>query len=129
MLQLNCKILQIECYTTSYLEFWQKFSLLLECLFPLTLMIIFNGLLIKRTYKSSTRLRKGKDHKGGPTVSSNAKKKSHSSFSLTKDDGISDCGYGGGLTSTNKSNQLNASSYENSSFIINDSKFKVHRNF
>ena len=43
------------CYSTSYIKFWQKFSLLLECIFPLIIMTIFNILLVKRTYKSSTK--------------------------------------------------------------------------
>lgn len=47
---------KVECYTTNFIIFWQKFSLILECLIPLFLMITFNFLLIKRTYKSSTRL-------------------------------------------------------------------------
>lgn len=53
------KRIRIECYTSSYVVFWQRFTLLLECLFPLLLMILFNYLLIKRTYKSSTKLIKG----------------------------------------------------------------------
>lgn len=48
---------KVECYTTPYVVFWQKFSLLFECIFPLSLMILFNYLLIKRTLKSSTKLR------------------------------------------------------------------------
>jgi multisubunit Na+/H+ antiporter MnhB subunit len=49
---------KVECYTSDYIIFWQKFSLLLECLFPLILMIVFNLLLINRTYKSSINLQK-----------------------------------------------------------------------
>nr|QVK45785.1 G protein-coupled receptor [Proales similis] len=47
---------QIECYTSDYMIFWQRFSFFFECLLPLTLMILFNGLLIRRTYKSSRKL-------------------------------------------------------------------------
>ena len=48
---------KVLCYSTSYIIFWQKFSLLFECIFPLIIMIIFNILLVKRTYKSSTKFR------------------------------------------------------------------------
>ena len=46
---------RIICYSTSYIIFWQKFSLLLECIFPLIIMTIFNIMLVKKTYKSSTK--------------------------------------------------------------------------
>jgi hypothetical protein len=49
---------RVECYTTPYITFYQKLALAIECLFPLGIMIAFNWLLIKKTYKSTTRLKK-----------------------------------------------------------------------
>lgn len=49
---------KVECYTTSFVVFWQKVAFSLECVFPLVLMVIFNLLLIKRTQKSSKRCNK-----------------------------------------------------------------------
>ncbi len=46
---------RVECYSTGYILYYQKLSFLIECLIPLLLMILFNYLLIKRTYKSSTK--------------------------------------------------------------------------
>ena len=45
-----------ECYSTDFYRLWQNVSVLIECIFPLVLMILFNGLLINRTYKSSVKL-------------------------------------------------------------------------
>jgi len=45
-----------ECYNTDFYRLWQNITVLIECIFPLALMIIFNGLLINRTYKSSVKL-------------------------------------------------------------------------
>ncbi|CAF0936564.1 unnamed protein product [Brachionus calyciflorus] len=50
------KAKKVECYTTKFIVLWQKVAFLLECISPLILMIIFNLLLIKRTFKSSVRL-------------------------------------------------------------------------
>ena len=47
----------VECYSTSFMTFYQRFSLILECLCPLCIMVLFNSLLIKKTYKSTTRLK------------------------------------------------------------------------
>ncbi|RNA11921.1 growth hormone secretagogue receptor type 1-like [Brachionus plicatilis] len=49
---------KVECYTTKFIIFWQKVAFVLECVFPLILMILFNFLLIKQTQKSSKRLNK-----------------------------------------------------------------------
>ena len=46
---------RVECYTTSYIIYYQKLTFLFECVIPLILMILFNYLLIKRTYNSSTK--------------------------------------------------------------------------
>ncbi len=46
---------RVECYTTSYIIYYQKITFLFECVIPLILMILFNYLLIKRTYNSSTK--------------------------------------------------------------------------
>jgi hypothetical protein len=51
-------ITEIDCYTTDYMKFWEKFMLCNECIIPLILMIIFNSLLIYKTYKSSVKLKK-----------------------------------------------------------------------
>jgi hypothetical protein len=48
---------RVQCYTTAFIAFYQKFALILECLSPLVIMITFNWLLIKKTYKSTTRLK------------------------------------------------------------------------
>jgi hypothetical protein len=49
---------KISCYTTKYAVFWEKSCLYLEALIPLTIMIIFNILLIFKTRKSSSKLNK-----------------------------------------------------------------------
>ncbi len=50
-----------ECYNTKFYQFWQNVIVLIECILPLILMIIFNGLLIYRTYKSSVKLDNSKN--------------------------------------------------------------------
>lgn len=133
------KNVKVECYSTWFMEFWQKFSLLFECIFPLALMIIFNYLLIKRTLKSSTKLRAS-----DPSAASSlgafrsvqtmsnfnlAKtKKSPSSFSLTKDENMSGEHNNGSVSHNAPSAdmrrfQLDASFNDLSS--NNDSKHKV----
>lgn len=47
---------RVECYNTNFYIVWQKIVVLIDCVFPLALMIIFNGLLICKTYKSSVKL-------------------------------------------------------------------------
>ena len=47
---------KVECYSTKFIKIYQYLALLLECVLPLTLMITFNYLLIKKTYKSTTKL-------------------------------------------------------------------------
>ena len=51
-------VTEIDCYSTDYMKFWEKFMLFNECVIPLILMIIFNSLLIYKTYKSSVKLKK-----------------------------------------------------------------------
>ncbi len=46
---------------TKFYQFWQNVIVLIECILPLILMIIFNGLLIYRTYKSSVKLDNSKN--------------------------------------------------------------------
>ena len=50
-------VTEIDCYTTIYMKFWEKFMLCNECLIPLILMIVFNSLLIYKTHKSSVKLK------------------------------------------------------------------------
>ena len=47
---------KVECYKTEFFKLWEKITLVLECILPLILMILFNGLLINKTYKSSVKL-------------------------------------------------------------------------
>ena len=63
---------KVICYSNAYIMFWQRFSLLLECIFPLILMTLFNVLLVKRTYKSSTKFKSL--HQNNPKSKSNVQK-------------------------------------------------------
>ena len=48
---------KVTCYSNwFYLHIWQYFALVFECVLPLALMIIFNSLLIHKTYESSIKL-------------------------------------------------------------------------
>ena len=48
---------KVTCYSNwFYLHIWQYFALVFECALPLALMIIFNSLLIHKTYESSIKL-------------------------------------------------------------------------
>ena len=57
------EVTEIDCYTTAYMKFWEKVMLCNECLIPLILMIVFNSLLIYKTYKSSVKLKKMQEKK------------------------------------------------------------------
>lgn len=50
------RIRRNKCYSNWFMQWYQKAALMLECVLPLIIMITFNSLLIKRTYKSTTRL-------------------------------------------------------------------------
>jgi hypothetical protein len=47
---------KVECYGTTFIKIYSHIALFIECIVPLCFMIVFNYLLIKKTYKSTTRL-------------------------------------------------------------------------